>query len=191
MLITSEEIFEIIIMAVAVGYIFSTVFRRKPDANDPISFYSRNSFFENLKYGIILAGPAVVLHELAHKFVAMGFGASAEVNAPLFMYGLVILMRMLNFPLIFFVGGYVTIHGSLLPWQSALVSFAGPMTNLVIYALLLGAVRFKIVKKKHHTLLEQAAKLNLFLFGFNMIPFPGFDGYSFFTSLLNALSGLF
>jgi Zn-dependent protease len=185
MLISIGEIIEILIMSVAVGYIFSGIFKRRTISYDPIKQFSKPSIIEDIKYGVILAAPAVVLHELSHKFVAMAFGATATVHAPLGMYALVLLMRLFNFPIIFFVGGYVRIFGSLLPWQSALVSIAGPLTNLILYLVLIALVKFSLVKRKHYDLIGKAAKLNLFLAAFNMIPIPGFDGYSFFASLLS------
>ncbi len=185
MIITLREIFDILLMTLAVGYIFSGIFKRRIVSGDLIEQYSKSSFIEDIKYGIVLAAPAVVLHELSHKFVAMAFGAQATLHAPLGMYVLVILMRLVNFPVIFFVGGYVSILGDLLPWKNALISLSGPLTNLIIYLILISLIKFKLISRKHYDLASKAAKLNLFLFGFNMIPIPGFDGYSFFASLLS------
>jgi Zn-dependent protease len=185
MVISLEEIGAIIVMSLAVGYIFSGIFKRRDVYHDPIIHYSRPSFIEDLKYGVILAAPAVVLHELAHKFVAMAFGATATVHAPIGMYIFVILLRLINFPIIFFVGGYVEVAGRLLAWQYALISLAGPLTNIIIYVILILAIKYKLVNRKHHDLMSKAAKLNLFLAAFNMIPFPGFDGYNFFRALLS------
>lgn len=187
MFIDIGEIVAIIGMALAVGYIFSGPRKREVEIStyDPIKHYSKSPFIENLKNGIIMAAPAVVLHELAHKIVAVSFGATATIHAPFNLYVVVILMKLMNFPFLFFIGGYVSIIGSLLPWQHALISLAGPLTNLILYLSLIGVVKFNLVKRKHYDLIAKAAKLNLFLFAFNMIPLPGFDGYSFFSSILS------
>ncbi|MBT3720832.1 hypothetical protein HN789_07655 [archaeon] len=185
MIITVQEIIEIVIMALAVGYIFSGFFKKRYISDDPFVQYSKPSMIDNLIYGIKIAAPAVILHELSHKFVAMAFGAQAVIHAPIGMYTIVILMRLLNFPIIFFVGGYVSIFGKLFAWQHALISLAGPLTNLIIYLVLISLVKFNLVNKKHYEMIGRAAKLNLFLFAFNMIPLPGFDGYSFFSAILS------
>jgi Zn-dependent protease len=187
MLFTINEIFNLIIMVLAIGYIFSGYIKREPiEGYDPINYYKRNSIIEDIKYGAMIAAPAVVLHELAHKFVAMAFGAQAILQAPIDWYVLVIILKLLNFPLLFFVGGYV-VHTPLPPLQSALVSVAGPLTNLVLYLTCMGLVRFKLVNKKYYRIISISAQLNLFLAIFNMIPIPGFDGYEFFRNMLSLL----
>ena len=82
-IITLPEIVDIIVMTIAIGYIFSKFFRRTPqEGYDPLTYYRKNVLWEDIKYGAIIAAPAVVLHELAHKFAAIGFGASATIHAP-------------------------------------------------------------------------------------------------------------
>jgi Zn-dependent protease len=184
MFITVREIIDIVLMTLAIGYIFSTFIKRQPSEDyDPLTYYKKNQFLEDIKFGAMIAAPAVVLHELAHKFVAMGFGATATLHAPLGWYAVIIVLRLLNFPLLFFVGGYVT-HSGLPSLQSSFVSIAGPLTNLILYGLFILVIKFKLVHRKHYRMLAISAKLNLFLAVFNMIPIPGFDGYWFFRSLL-------
>lgn len=185
MILSLWEIVQIIAMSLAVGFIFSGPIKQKTSSYDPIKQYSKSPFLENLKNGIIIAAPAIVLHEMAHKFVAIGFGAAATINAPLGMYAVIIALKLLNFPFLFFVGGYVSISGQLFAWQYALISLAGPFTNLLIYLALMACVKFNLIKRKHYEIIGKAAKLNLFLFAFNMIPIPGFDGFNFFRALLS------
>jgi Zn-dependent protease len=184
MFITIREIIDIVIMTFAIGYIFSNFIKKQPEEGyDPLTYYKKNLWWENLKLGIIVAAPAIVLHELAHKFVAMGFGAEATLHAPINWYIIIIIMQLLRFPLLFFVGGYVS-HTSLSYLASSMVSFAGPLTNLLLFLVFKGSIRFKIANRKYYRILESSAKLNLFLFGFNMIPIPGFDGYNLLMSLI-------
>jgi Zn-dependent protease len=184
MFITIDEIIAIVIMTFAIGYIFSTFIKRAPtEGYDPLTYYNKSPFWEDLKFGAMVAAPAVVFHELAHKFVAMSFGATAVLHAPYSLYAIVIVMRMLNFPLLFFIGGYVT-HTPLPYLQSALVSVAGPLTNLIIWGLCLFLIKEKLVNRKYYRMIGISAKLNLFLCVFNMIPIPGFDGFHFFRSLI-------
>ena len=189
-LITLMEIIDIIVMTIAIGYIFSRFFRRAPQEDyDPLTYYKKNTLIEDIKYGAIIAAPAVVLHELAHKFVAMSFGASATLHAPsLFgipygMYLLVILMIHLNFPILFFVGGYVS-HTALPALASSIVAFAGPLTNLLLWLGGMSLIKYGLVKRKYYTTIGMMAKLNMFFFIFNMIPLPGFDGFNVFSGLV-------
>ena len=170
-------------MAFAIGFIFSDFFKREPsEGYDPIKFYQRSSMFQNIKYAAMIAAPAVVFHELAHKFVAMGFGATATLRAPYTLYAIVILMKLMRFPLLFFVGGYVE-HTALPPLESAFVSVAGPLTNFIIWGAIFMIIHFRLVDRKYYKILAPMAKINLFLGVFNMLPIPGFDGFHFFRSL--------
>ena len=189
-LITISEVIDIVVMTIAIGYIFSRFFRREPQEDyDPLTYYKKNTLLEDIKYGAIIAAPAVVLHELAHKFVAMGFGASATLHAPSFfgipygMYLLVILLIHLNFPILFFVGGYVS-HTALPALASSIVAFAGPLTNLLLWLGGMSLIKYGLVKRKYYTTIGMMAKLNMFFFIFNMIPLPGFDGFNVFSGLV-------
>ncbi len=187
MFITIAEVIDILVMTFAIGFIFSDVFRRQPlEGYDPLKYFQKSSNWENIKFAAMIAAPAVVLHELAHKFVAMGFGANATLHAPYSLYLIVILMKLLRFPLIFFVGGYVS-HSALPALQSSLVAVSGPLMNLIIWLAIFLIIKFALVDKKYYRVLEPMAKINLFLFVFNMLPIPGFDGFHFFRSLISSL----
>jgi Zn-dependent protease len=175
-------------MSFAIGYIFSTFLKRPvSDENyDPLKFYrSKSQVWENIKFATMAAAPAVVLHELAHKFVAMGFGAKAVLYAPYGFYLLVVLLKAIGFPFIFFVGGFVA-HSPLPALQSALVSLAGPLTNFLIWLFITLGIKHKFIKRKHYSIAVPLGRISLFLAIFNMLPLPGFDGFHFFTSLFQA-----
>ncbi|MBW2992362.1 M50 family metallopeptidase [Candidatus Woesearchaeota archaeon] len=189
-MITISEIIDIIAMSFFIGYIFKDMFHRVPkpqhyDEYDPLKYHKETKFWDDLKHSVMIAAPAIVLHEFAHKFVAMGFGATATLHAPYFLYIIVLILRLLKFPFIFFVGGYVA-HSPLPPFESAMVSIAGPLINLVLYLLCIGAVRYKWAHSKYFPMLAMSGKLNLFLCIFNMLPFPGFDGQHFFAGMWQA-----
>lgn len=186
MLLTIGEAIDIIIMTFAIGYIFSDFFRREPlEGYDPLAYYKKPPLFENIKFAAMIAAPAVVFHELSHKFVAMAFGATATLHAPYFWYIAVILLKLMRFPLLFFVGGYVS-HTPLPALESSIVAIAGPLTNLILWLASLALVKYRLINRKYYKILVPIAKLNMFLFIFNMIPLPGFDGYNFITSLFRA-----
>lgn len=186
-MLTLMEVVDIIIMTFAIGYIFSDFFRREPlEGYDPLKYYQKQPLFQNIKFAAMIAAPAVVFHELAHKFAAILFGASATLHAPYFWYMIVILLKLMRFPLLFFVGGYVT-HTPLPPLQSSIVAIAGPLTNLVLWLVSLAVIKYRLIDRKYYRIIVPLGKLNMFLFIFNMIPLPGFDGYNFVTSLFKAL----
>ena len=176
-------------MTFVIGFIFSRFFRKEPSYSyDPLSYYSRqNTLINQIIYGAIIAAPAVVLHELSHKFVAMSFGANAILHAPYKMYAIVILMVLLNFPIIFLVGGYVNILTPLPPLPIAFVAVAGPLMNLILWFIFKSLIKYNIAPKKYWRELGMMAKLNLFLAGFNMLPIPGFDGFNFFQALFQTI----
>lgn len=181
------EVVDIIIMTFAIGYIFSDFFRREPlEGYDPLKYYQKQPLFQNIKFAAMIAAPAVVFHELAHKFAAILFGASATLHAPYFWYMIVILLKLMRFPLLFFVGGYVT-HTPLPPLQSSIVAIAGPLTNLILWLASLAVIKYRLIDRKYYKVIVPLGKLNMFLFIFNMIPLPGFDGYNFITSLFKVL----
>jgi Zn-dependent protease len=191
-IITLPEIVDIIVMTIAIGYIFSKFFKRAPqEGYDPLTYYRKNPILEDIKYGAMIAAPAVVLHELAHKFTAMGFGASATLHAPSFfgipygMYLLVIILIHLNFPILFFVGGYVS-HTALSPLASSMVAFSGPLLNLILWLIGMYLIKHSLVNRKYYPTIGVMAKLNMYFFIFNMLPIPGFDGSKVFTGLIGS-----
>ncbi len=184
MFISIQEIIDIIIMTFAIGYIFSDVFKKQPTGSyDPLEYY-KNPLLENIKSGAIIAAPAIVLHELAHKFSAIAFGAIATLHAPYFWYILIILLKLMRFPILFFVGGYVS-HTPLPPLESAIVAIAGPLVNLLLWIFSLMVIKHNLINKKYYHIIIPFSRLNMLLFIFNMLPFPGFDGYHFISGVLN------
>ncbi|MDO8660554.1 MAG: hypothetical protein Q7K43_01570 [Candidatus Woesearchaeota archaeon] len=179
-LITLREIFDIIIMTVAVGYIFMDSFKKTEQ-------YS--SFdWKVLWFSCIVAAPGLILHELAHKFVALSFGMQAVFHAAYTWLGIGIALKLLGAGLIFFVPGYVQISGGILPGAHALVAFAGPALNLVMYLVAKVMLQEKN-NLKHRTFLfwTVTKQLNGFLFIFNMLPIPLFDGWSVYKGIWQVL----
>ncbi|MBW2988695.1 M50 family metallopeptidase [Candidatus Woesearchaeota archaeon] len=185
-MITLMEIIDIVIMTLAIGYIFSDFFRKEPlEGYDPLTYYKRPPLWENIKFAAMIAAPAVVLHELAHKFVALYFGASATLHAPYFWYAVVVVLKLMGFPLLFFVGGYVA-HTPLASMPSAIVAVAGPLINILLWLASIAVIKYNLIDKKYYKIVIAMGKINLFLGIFNMLPLPGFDGYHFFAALSKA-----
>ena len=180
-LISLREIIDALIMTGAVGYIFMDVF--KPHVERPFSFkpqFDWHVFF----FSCLLAAPALIMHELAHKFVAIAFGLQAVFHAAYVWLGIGIMLKLMQVGFIFFVPGYVQISGGAASLQHSLIAFAGPFLNLVLFG-----IAWAVLKSKRHFTKKQylfwyvTKQLNLFLFIFNMLPLPLFDGWKVYTGL--------
>ncbi|MFH1182548.1 MAG: hypothetical protein V1702_06320 [Candidatus Woesearchaeota archaeon] len=184
--IALQEMFDLVVMIAAIGFIFSG-FIRRPMARDydPLKHFSKNEQLENFKTAVIVAAPAIVLHELSHKIAALSFGAPATFHAAYTWLAIGVILRMLNSGFIFFIPGYVSYAASLPPLSHAVVSFAGPGMNLLLFVLATVAIRQGWFKKQA-ALLHMTKQINLLLFIFNMIPLPPFDGASVFGNLYKA-----
>ena len=195
-LITIGEIIDLVFMTFFVGYIFSGIVPvRREEHYDPITHYKRGFDAEGLKFTIMATAPAIILHELMHKFVALGFGLDAVFYASYrgtftLMLGIfAVISKLTGFGFMFFVPGYVGISGNGTHLQFALTAFAGPFVNMVLWLLPWYLLKYKIYKKRHYLLLVLTQRVNMFLFIFNMLPIPGFDGYRVFTGLIRAFIG--
>jgi Zn-dependent protease len=201
-LITIREIIDIIIMSFFIGFLLSDVFKRfqpRKEYYDPLAVRERQKFgidWNSLKFSTLVTAPAIVLHELGHKFVAMGFGLNATFNAfyanstTLFLGIVALLMKFMNFGFIFIVPGYVEISElGTNPLQMAIIAFAGPAVNLILWLVSALILKKKLVDKKYLPFVYLTSKINMFLFIFNMLPFFFFDGYKVFSGLWQAFFG--
>lgn len=195
-LITIGEIIDLILMTVFVGYIFSGIIPVKREEHyDPLLHYKRGFDFEGLKFAIMATAPAIILHELAHKFIAIGFGLNAVFfafyrNTFTLMLGIfTIISKLTGFGFMFFVPGFVSISGNGTHLQFALTAFAGPLVNLILWLGSWYLLKNKLYKKRHYLLLILTQRINMFLFIFNMLPLPGFDGYKVFSGFIRAFIG--
>ncbi|TAL57847.1 MAG: hypothetical protein EPN86_01250 [Nanoarchaeota archaeon] len=184
MLFTLQEIFDAIIMTLAVGFIFKDFFDDYvPKKNyDPLK--SRPLQLEGLWLSVALTAPAIVLHELCHKLVALAFGLTATFHAAYTWLAIGIVLKLVNFPFLFFVPGYVAILGPASPLIHSLIAFAGPGLNLFLWLVPFAIYKFvKIKKRRHLALIMLTSRINMFLFIFNMLPIPGFDGWTVYSGI--------
>ncbi len=194
-LITFGEIIDLVLMTFFVGYIFSGIIPVRRESYDPLVHYKRGFDFEGLKFAIMATAPAIILHELAHKFVALGFGLDAIFYAfyrnsfTLILGVMTIISKLTGFGFMFFVPGFVGISGNGTQLQFALAALAGPLVNLILWLSAWYLLKNKKYKKNHYLLLVLTSRINMFLFIFNMLPIPGFDGYKVFIGLIRAFIG--
>lgn len=170
------ELFDVILMTLAVGFIFMDMFK------DSHLGLGKNAFW----FACLVTAPAIIFHELAHKFVALGFGLEATFHAAYFWLILGVALKLMRSGFIFFVPGYVSIGAGVAavqPLAMALIAFAGPFLNLVLYFVSVLWLRQKRLKKRTFMFLHVTKQINLFLFIFNMLPIPFFDGMKVYSGL--------
>ena len=194
-LITFNEIIDLILMTFFVGYIFSDLIPIRREHYDPLTYYRKRFDFEGLKFAILATAPAIILHELAHKFVALGFGLDAVFYAfyrstfTLMLGVFTIISKLTGFGFMFFVPGFVGISGHGTHLQFALAALAGPLVNLILWLGAWYVLKNRKYKRKHYLLLLLTQRINMFLFIFNILPIPGFDGYRVFIGLVKFFVG--
>jgi len=129
-----------------------------------------------LGVSLLTAGVAFLLHELAHKVVAVNYGQIAEFRADYNMLFIAVMSALLGF--IFAAPGAVHHRGYLNAKEHGHIAIAGPAINLVLAAVFLpvyfGGIGLNLGLL---VLLGQLGIIvNLFLAAFNLVPFGPLDG---------------
>jgi Zn-dependent protease len=181
--ITIEELIAMVITIVFVGYIFSDIFPKRMNYQSMLKMGPRFDV-ESFKFAAIVAGSAIILHELGHKIVAMSFGMQATYQAAFAWLILGVILKLMNVGFIVLVPAFVSITGNGTPLQFSLVALAGPMVNLILWLVFGLLIKNRNLFKKHSLLLHYGKEINKFLFIFNILPIPGFDGYKVLGHLL-------
>jgi len=121
---------------------------------------------------LLTVGVGFLLHELAHKVVAVRFGQVAAFRADYGMLFLAIMAALAGF--LFAAPGAVVHRGRITKRENGLVAVAGPVTNLLLAAAFLPLT---FAGRGHlGDVGSLGVSINLLLAGFNMIPFGPLDG---------------
>jgi Zn-dependent protease len=187
-IITVQELIDMVIMVLGVGFIFSNLIRvptRREKTYDPLKEIESggSSRMHDFWTAVMISAPGVVFHEVAHKMAGILLGLNAVFHAHYAFLLLGALLSVMKFPFIFFVPGYVTISGYAQPLYYAIVALAGPLLNLSLWLGSWGALKAHLVPRKYLGVVAITAQINMFLFIFNMLPIPGFDGFSVYSNL--------
>ncbi|MFH1638559.1 MAG: hypothetical protein ABIB71_09095 [Candidatus Woesearchaeota archaeon] len=186
-LITLSEILGMLAITAGVGYVFSG-FIQKPRTTIE-QLYMRHGFnWEDFKFAAMIAAPAVILHELGHKFVSIALGFPAVLKVFWMGLGIGIVLKIFHAPFLILAPAYVQISSATPGLQTALIAFAGPFVNLVLWlgsSLYLKKAR-RLSQTKAVALLL-SARINKLLFIFNLIPLPPLDGSKVLAGILAAL----
>jgi len=123
---------------------------------------------------LLTVGSAFILHELAHKYVALHYGVHAAYRAWTTGLFLALVMAFVTQgAFVFAAPGAVYIFGQVNRRQSGRIALAGPLMNLVL-AITFLALSFILTGAQ--SLLLLGAYINAFIGGFNTIPFAPLDG---------------
>tara|TARA_Y100000310_G_scaffold345160_1_gene462260 strand:- start:3248 stop:3778 length:531 start_codon:yes stop_codon:yes gene_type:complete len=170
-----SELLSIVIVTVAIGYIFSGLIKFP---------FIKKSKYDILKFSMLVSAPAVILHELAHKFIAIILGLKATFFASYTGLAIGVFLKLIHSPFIVLVPGFVSISPTT-PLNSSMVAFAGPFTNLLLWITATLLLKQKNISNKTILFLAYTKRINLILFIFNMIPFGPLDGAKVFSGLFS------
>ncbi len=183
------EIFYIIIATLVTGYIFTGLFPRV-SKKDILDSYIKGFDWSEFGFACLVAAPGIILHEMGHKFVAMGFGLSANFQiSPL---GLIIgiVLKLFGSGFILLAPGYVIISGAN-AFQGVISAFAGPFVNLFLWILGILIVKyFHNMSRRQSIFWSLTKEINKWLFIFNMIPIPPLDGSKVLIPLFKIIFGI-
>lgn len=155
---------------------FAVLFSGSDARSGGLQFFFSSDFATVLLLAALTAGLGVILHELMHRVVARHFGATAHFMANDGMLVISILIAFTGF--LFAAPGAVWHTGYLTKRQVGLIAAAGPVTNMVLALLFLGAlVALRDIDSNVLLFgLYMGFQVNGILGVFNMLPFGPIDG---------------
>jgi Zn-dependent protease len=171
---SSRELRDLLVAWVALGLAFAIFFAG--GGNRTIQLLTNGSFGLALVVSLLTAGVGFLLHEVAHKVVAVRFNQVAEFRADYGMLAVAIMSALVGF--IFAAPGAVYHRGVLTEREHGLIALAGPVTNLLllvafapvlVVGVLVGSDVIQLVGSR-------GLIINAFLAAFNMLPLGSLDG---------------
>ena len=179
MIITIIEIVHLVIASLVVGYIFLGVINLPKKNEDLISIKRFN--WRDYWFSVLATSPGVILHELAHKIIAISFGLKAYFTVWPFGLVLGVVLKLLGLGFVILAPGYVNIHPGATELQYSLIAFAGPFLNLILWIIALLVVKYKKnISRNEAIFWVFTREINKWLFIFNMIPINPLDGYKIY-----------
>ncbi len=160
-----DEALHILISVITMSIAFAIVWTGSTNFN--------SAFLQTMGIIILTVGVGFIFHELAHKYVAIKYGAHARYQAWTLGLLLAIIMAF-TVGFVFAAPGAVYIYGNNIDRvKNGKISAAGPLTNLII-GLIFVIIGLAMPALTYITSL--GAGVNFFLGAFNMLPFFPMDG---------------
>ncbi|WP_136589200.1 zinc metalloprotease [Salinigranum halophilum] len=171
---SDRELRDLAIAWVALGVAFAVFFAG--GGSGLVSLLSRGGFAAAVVVSLLTAGLGFLIHELAHKVVAVRFGQVAEFRADYGMLFLAVVSALAGF--IFAAPGAVYHRGVLSDKEHGLIALAGPAVNLVLAVVFVPVLLLGVFTGSGFLDLvgSRGVAINLFLAAFNLLPFGALDG---------------
>ena len=169
---TAREVRDIVVSMLVISAIFAFIFSQN----------NINAFILLIPALLVAVGLGFILHELAHKFVAVRYGFYAEFR--MWFEGLIFaIITAIKIKLAFVAPGAVYIHGDhISSEQNGKISIAGPLVNIVLALIFFGLTPYISYNTTDvwdfvlNNLIYFGFFVNSYLAAFNLIPFSVFDG---------------
>ncbi|MDS0281727.1 metalloprotease [Haloarcula onubensis] len=178
---SQRELRDLAVAWLALGVAFTLLLERQLvaalDLGGNLGALSPAAVAETLTVSLLTVGVGFLLHELAHKVVAVRFGQVAAFRADYRMLGFAVVGALAGF--LFAAPGAVVHRGRITAKENGLIALAGPMTNLLLAVVFLVPYLAVEAAGTSGFLAEVASRglqINLLLAGFNMLPFGPLDG---------------
>jgi Zn-dependent protease len=171
---SSAELRDLLIAWIVLGVAFALFFAGGGTAG--VRLLLTPGFLVAVVVSLLTAGVGFLLHELAHKVVAVRFDQIAEFRADYGMLFVALMGALIGF--IFAAPGAVYHRGRVTERELGLIALAGPVTNVLLAALFLPVLVVGVSGGSSLVTLvgSRGIAINLFLAAFNMIPFGSLDG---------------
>lgn len=139
--------------------------------------FSFSTITYTLPVTLLAVGTGFIFHELAHKYVAMHFGAHAEYR--MWANGLIFALAMaLLFKVVFAAPGAVYIYGPhITRKQHGMISFSGILMNIITGFFFMTLFFMNFFPKEMFMVMY----INFFLAFFNLLPIHPLDGAKVFA----------
>jgi Zn-dependent protease len=145
------------------------------------SNFSLTTLIMFLIVSLVVTGTAFILHELAHKYSAIYFGAKAQFvkwNMPLLFA--IVLAFIVGF--VFVAPGAVYVYGRRLTRkENGIVSVSGPVTNIILAGMFFALLN--LINTNSNLvlmILGLGILINLWIAFFNLLPIGPLDGKAIF-----------